>query len=299
MKFATLQLRDQYVAVIGSGDGRWLRLAPLLEMLGLGCEKRTLPSLIEAAHEQLSRINELAQDLLGSAQPPLVQGGELTAPLAGLAKNVFCVGRNYFDHVAEGARLRAEQPAAPPHIVFFSKPPTTVIGPNAPIPSHSATTEALDYEAELAIVIGRRGINIRQDKVHEYIFGYTIVNDVSARDLQLRHGQWFKGKGLDGSCPMGPWIVDRLDILDASALGIRLTVNGETRQKANTREMIFDINAIVSELSQGLMLEPGDVIATGTPAGVGFAMEPKRFLRAGDLVEITVDGIGTLRNTVA
>ncbi|MGE4239440.1 fumarylacetoacetate hydrolase family protein [Ramlibacter sp.] len=298
MKFATLHVSGRLVPAIGTGDGRWLRLAPLLQLLGVEPAGHTLPAMLGDVHQHADRLRELAQGLLSVANPPLVQGAELAAPLAGLAKNVFCVGRNYFDHVAEGAKLRDERPAAPSHVVYFSKPPTTIIGPGATIPSHVATTKALDYEAELAVVIGRRGTDIPKDKVGDYIFGYTIVNDVTGRELQLQHVQWFKGKGLDGSCPMGPWIADREDIPDAGALGVRLTVNGELRQNANTRDMIFDVATIVSDLSRGLTLEPGDVIATGTPAGVGFAMDPKRLLAAGDVVEIEIDRIGTLRNTV-
>ncbi len=302
MKFATLKLADKTIPAVGTGDGRWLRLAPLLELLGVAQGRPGapgMPGMLGVVHDHLPRIHELAECLLATRRPPLIEGGQLTAPLAGLTKNVFCVGRNYFDHVAEGARLRDEKPAAPAHIVYFSKPPTTVIGPGEPIPAHTTTTQALDYEGELAIVIGRQGIDIAKEKAHEHIFGYTIVNDVTGRDLQLRHVQWFKGKGLDGTCPMGPWIADRVDIPDAGALGIRVSVNGETRQDANTRDLIFDIASIVSELSRGMTLQPGDVIATGTPAGVGFAMDPKRLLVSGDVVEVSIDRIGTLRNAVA
>jgi 2-keto-4-pentenoate hydratase/2-oxohepta-3-ene-1,7-dioic acid hydratase in catechol pathway len=156
----------------------------------------------------------------------------------------------------------------------------------------------LDYEAELAIVIGKGGVNITEDNANDAIFGYTILNDVTGRDVQRRHGQWFKGKSLDGSCPIGPWVAHKSAIVDPHQLAIRLKVNGELRQNGNTSTMIFSIPRIIAELSAGLTLEPGDIIATGTPSGVGYAMKPPRPLKAGDIISIEIEGLGKLENTV-
>lgn len=222
----------------------------------------------------------------------------LLAPIPRPRKNVFCVGRNYVDHVNEGYRARGTETKLPEFPQFFTKPPTAVIGPGAIIPHHTGVTEKLDYEVELALIIGRGGRDIPQDKAFDHIFGYTILNDVTGRDLQRRHDQWFKGKGLDGSCPMGPGVVLRDAIADAQALDIALRVNGEIRQSSNTRHMIFAIPRIIADLSLGMTLEPGDIIATGTPSGVGYAMEPPCLLKTGDVVTCEIEGLGTLENRV-
>jgi 2-keto-4-pentenoate hydratase/2-oxohepta-3-ene-1,7-dioic acid hydratase in catechol pathway len=223
----------------------------------------------------------------------------LLAPLPRPAKNVFCVGRNYAEHIAEGERAQNVKIGVTEVPVFFTKPPTAVIGPGAGIPVFADVSTSIDYEVELAIVIGKPGRDIRPERVSDHIFGYTIVNDVSARDVQRRHGgQFFKGKALDGSCPMGPWIVTADGIADPGRLGIRLWVNGEKRQDSTTAAMIFDIPTLIASLSAGLTLEAGDVIATGTPSGVGYAMDPPRFLRPGDVVTCEIDGIGRLENPV-
>jgi 2-keto-4-pentenoate hydratase/2-oxohepta-3-ene-1,7-dioic acid hydratase in catechol pathway len=222
----------------------------------------------------------------------------LLAPIPRPAKNVFCVGRNYIEHVAEGDRAAGRETETPKYPQFFTKPPTAVIGPDETVPSYAAITRVLDYEVELALIIGREGADIAPERAFSHIFGYTVVNDITARDLQRRHGQWFKGKGLDRSCPMGPWIVPADEIATPPDLRISLTVNGEPRQDSRTSQLIFDIPTIIATLSQGLTFEPGDVIATGTPSGVGYAMTPPRVLGPGDVIEATVEGIGTLRTTV-
>jgi 2-keto-4-pentenoate hydratase/2-oxohepta-3-ene-1,7-dioic acid hydratase in catechol pathway len=214
----------------------------------------------------------------------------LLAPIPRPAKNIFCLGRNYVAH----ARERGAEP--PGHPVFFTKPPTAVIGPEAEIVADGLTRQ-LDFEVELAVVMGREGKNIRPEEVWGHIFGYTILVDVTARDLQKTHQQWFKGKSLDTFCPLGPAIVTAEAFLTPQAVDIRMRVNGEVRQASNTEKMIFDLPTIVSVLSLGMTLEPGDVIATGTPEGVGAA--DGRFLKAGDLLEAEVEGIGVLRNRVA
>ena len=223
---------------------------------------------------------------------------ELLAPIPQPRKNVFCVGRNYKEHIDEAARARGNAPKVPEFPQYFTKPPTAVIGPFDDIPWDAAVTQKLDYEVELGVVIGRKGINISRERALDHVFGYTVINDITGRDLQRRHDQWFKGKGLDGSCPIGPWIVTADEVQDPQALDIWLTVNGERRQSSNTRMMIFDLREIISQLSQGLTLEPGDMIATGTPSGVGFAMDPPRLLGDGDMVVAEVQGVGRIANRV-
>jgi 2-keto-4-pentenoate hydratase/2-oxohepta-3-ene-1,7-dioic acid hydratase in catechol pathway len=186
----------------------------------------------------------------------------------------------------------------PDHVVFFTKPPTAVIGPDAEIRFDPNATSKLDYEVELVIVIGTTGRDIPKDRVHDHIFGYTIGNDVSARDVQQAHLQWFKGKGMDTYCPIGPCIVPSADIGDPQDLLITLRVNGETRQDSRTSNMIFDIPTIVSQLSVGMTLQPGDLIMTGTPSGVGHGMTPPSWLQPGDSIEAEIEGIGVLASRV-
>jgi 2-keto-4-pentenoate hydratase/2-oxohepta-3-ene-1,7-dioic acid hydratase in catechol pathway len=223
---------------------------------------------------------------------------EILAPIPRPAKNVFCVGRNYLDHIKEGAAARSTNVKLPKVPQFFTKPPTAVIGPGAAIRIALGLTTELDYEVELGLIIGVTGRNIPPAAAFEHVFGYTIINDVTARDLQRSHDQWFKGKALDGSCPMGPWIVTKDEIPSPEQLELTLTVNGEQRQHARCNQMIFDIPAIISSLSGGLTLEAGDIIATGTPAGVGFSFVPPRFLNDGDVVVARINGIGQLVNRV-
>ena len=222
----------------------------------------------------------------------------LLAPIPKPRKNIFCIGKNYREHALEFEKTKDPNIAVPKFPVIFSKPPTAVIGPDAVIKSHSEVTQALDYEVELAVVIGRRGSYIAQADAMDYVFGYTIINDVTARDLQQRHAQWLKGKGLDTFAPMGPYLVHKSEIPDPENLSISLKVNGEIRQNANTGDLVFKIPELIATISAGITLEPGDVIATGTPAGVGAGFEPPRFLKPGDKLELAIAGLGVLCNTV-
>ena len=183
--------------------------------------------------------------------------------------------------------------------VFFTKAATSASGPHDPIPWDRSATSQVDYEAELGVIVGAGGKNIRRDHALDHVFGYTVINDVSARDLQFGHKQWFKGKSLDGFCPMGPVIVTADEFGDPQGKRITLRVNGETRQDATTGDMIFPVNVILEYLSQGMTLEPGDVIATGTPEGVGLGRTPPEYLKDGDVVETEIEGIGILRNRVS
>jgi 2-keto-4-pentenoate hydratase/2-oxohepta-3-ene-1,7-dioic acid hydratase in catechol pathway len=227
-----------------------------------------------------------------------VSSTTLLAPIPRPAKNVFCVGRNYKLHIEEGARARGVPVVFPTVPEYFSKPPTAVIGPDAYIRLDSRLTQQLDYEVELALIIGRKCRDISVDQAMDAVFGYTVLNDISARDLQKSHNQWFKGKGLDTYCPFGPSVVTADEYGDPSGKRITLRVNGKTRQDSNTRDLLFNCATIVSVLSAGLTLEPGDIIATGTPSGVALGMTPQAWLVDGDVVEAEVEGIGILRNTV-
>jgi 2-keto-4-pentenoate hydratase/2-oxohepta-3-ene-1,7-dioic acid hydratase in catechol pathway len=221
------------------------------------------------------------------------------APIPRPRKNVMCLGLNYRSHVVETSKPLQREIKNPDVPIFFTKAPTSVNGPFDPIPWDRAATEQVDYEVELGVVIGVNGKNIPDGRALDHVFGYTVVNDVSARDVQFKHKQWFKGKSLDGFCPMGPCIVTAYEFGDPQAKRLSLTVNGDTRQDASTNEMIYGVAAIVDHLSRGMTLEAGDVIATGTPEGVGLGRTPPEYLKDGDLVETTVEGIGTLRNRIA
>lgn len=223
----------------------------------------------------------------------------LVAPIPRPAKNVFCVGSNYRAHVTEASRAQKKEDKTPKLPVFFTKPPTAVVGPEGAVLVDPDVSVKIDYEVELAVVFGKSGRNISQADAVSHIFGFTIINDVTARDLQRAHGgQFLKGKGLDTTCPMGPHIVTIDELPNFDNLRISLTVNGETRQHGNTRDMIFPIPHLIESLSAGLTLEPGDLLATGTPSGVGYAMDPPHWLTDGDVVTCEIEGIGTLSNSI-
>ena len=261
-------------------------------------DARSMLGVIRGGSTALKAIRELT----GAAPPDAIHALRdvtLEAPIPKPPRNVFCVGRNYVDHVAEGARAMGLATNLPKVPQFFTKATHTIIGPGTTVQFNPKVSDRMDYEVELGVVIGRTARDIPAKAAFDHIFGYTIVNDVSARDIQRLHEQWFKGKSLDTCCPMGPCIVTRDEIPDVSALELSITINGERRQHAHVSQMIFDIPHIVESLSAGMTLEAGDVIATGTPSGVGFAMEPPKFLKDGDEMVCTISQIGTLRNRIA
>ncbi len=224
----------------------------------------------------------------------------LLAPIR-MRKNVIAVGRNYRDHAAEFSKSgfdASEKQMIPDHPVIFTKSPTSVIGPDDPIVLANDPTGTTDYEGEMAVVIGRRARSVTKQDALDYVFGWTIVNDVTARDLQKRHVQWFVGKSPDTFCPMGPCITTRDELPDITKSWMRTRVNGELRQEAPISALIFDTPSLIATLSEVMTLEPGDVIATGTGLGVGIGFDPPKYLTGGDVVEVSIDGIGTLRNPV-
>ena len=223
---------------------------------------------------------------------------KVLSPIPEPKRNIICVGKNYKEHIKEVAKAIDSEHEIPDYPVFFTKMVDKTVGPNENITLHSDITSSLDYEAELAVIIGKPGSNIPKEKVHKHIFGYTILNDISARDIQRRHKQWFRGKSLDNTCPIGPYILYKNSIPYPPELNIKCKVNGEIRQDSNTKHFIFNIDDVISELSKGITLKRGDIISTGTPSGVGMGMEPKGYLKSGDTVECYIENIGHLINTV-
>lgn len=300
MRLATISTPGGPAAAVRIADGRYLPVAAAARAARIGHPALldgSMQALIAGGDDALSALAALvaqtAHDALAVTAPTVL------APLPRPEKNVFCVGRNYAEHIAEGARAQNITIAVTEVPVFFTKPRTAVTGPGADIPIFPHVSTQIDYEVELAVIIGKAGRDIPRDRAFEHVWGYTILNDVTARDVQRRHGgQFFKGKGLDGSCPMGPEIVTRDEMPEPQGVGLRLTVNGDLRQNSSTAQMIFDIPTLIASLSQGLTLEPGDILATGTPSGVGYAMQPPSFLKDGDEVVCEIDGIGRLANTV-
>lgn len=225
----------------------------------------------------------------------------LEAPVPRPRRNIFCVGKNYHAHAKEFSASGFDSSAAagtvPDYPIIFSKIPESVIATHSPVFIDPKVSTAIDYESELAVIIGKQGRAISKEEAMDFVWGYTIVNDVTARDLQKKHSQWLIGKSQDTFCPMGPWVVTK-DELDVETAGILGFVNGELRQDAKFSQLIFDIPTIISTLSEGITLYPGDIIATGTPAGVGIGFDPPKYLRAGDIVRIEIDGLGVLENKI-
>jgi len=260
--------------------------ASMLDLIGAG------PAVLDRLRRELPRL---------AARPDLCRPRdrvELLAPIPRPRKNIVCLGLNYKDHAEESMRAKGLPVELPEYPVVFTKSPTSVTADGAPVPAHAGATHELDWEVELGVVIGTGGRAIPRARAFEHVFGYTVINDLSARDLQFRHKQWFLGKSLDGFCPMGPALVTADEIPDPQALKLACRVNGVTKQDSSTAQMIFDVATIVETLSRGMTLEPGDVIATGTPAGVGFARQPPEFLKPGDVVECEIENIGVLRNRI-
>lgn len=246
--------------------------------------------------------NELKQatsnDDVWQSQATNIDDIKLIAPIPRLNRNVICLGLNYKDHVAESQSALTLGIDMPEFPVYFSKMASKVTGPKENINSHCEITKEVDYEVELAVVIGKGGTNIRAEDAEDHIFGYTILNDVTARDIQRRHTQWVKGKSLDTFTVMGPCIVHKEKIPFPVELNIYSKVNGEIRQNSNTKHFIFNIPYVISELSKGMTLEAGDIIATGTPAGVGMGFKPPKYLKAGDSIECYIEKIGSLINPI-
>ncbi len=284
MKYVTFAAEDKPRPglVVGETVIDLSSIAPdLLTFIQMGSEGQNAAATLAASQSALS-----------------LDDVRLLAPIPNPPRNVMCLGRNYAEHARESFEARGEKVVMSDYPVIFTKATTAINGPYDDVPIDATVSPEMDYEAELAFVIGRPGRNISRTEAFDHIFGYMVLNDVTARDLQHQHKQFFKGKSLDGCCPTGPWLVTPDEIDDINQLRVTCRVNDELRQDGNTREMIFDIPEIIHQLSRGMTLLPGDIIATGTPSGVGFARKPPLFLTDGDVVECEVEGIGTIRNRI-
>jgi 2-keto-4-pentenoate hydratase/2-oxohepta-3-ene-1,7-dioic acid hydratase in catechol pathway len=296
MRYATFSLPSDAAPRLGIVRGdRVVDFAALAGGRWPGAVPSTLLALIEQGPDAWQRARDA-----GAGDGPSHAASEVRwhAPIPRPLKNVFCVGRNYAAHVREGAAAMKHDARLPEVPVFFTKAPTTINGPFDEVPRHRGVMEQMDWEVELGVIIGRPGRNIARAEALSHVFGYTVINDITARDLQQRHTQWFKGKSLDGSCPMGPMVVTADEFGDPQATRVSLRVNGVTKQDASTADMIFPVDVIIEWLSKGLTLEPGDIIATGTPEGVGMGRTPQEWLQDGDVVETEVENIGVMKNRV-
>lgn len=261
---------------------------------------RTMLELIDLGLEEVNRIAEIlktsSESAIAAASLPLNEI-KLLAPITKPRKNIIGIGLNYTEHVAESARTLDTSKDLPQQPVIFSKPPTAVIGTDEAILHNTKLTQQLDWEVELAVIISKKGKYIAKENAMDYVFGYTVINDISARDCR-RAGQWIVSKGQDTFAPMGPVLVTKDEIEDPHNLNLSLTVNGVEKQNSNTKYMLFRIPDLIEDLSTVFTLEAGDIIATGTPAGVGAGRDPQEWMWDGDVVEATVEGIGTLVNTI-
>ena len=283
MRFVSYAVANTASYGLLTADGDVIDLPKAAGLIGASLPDTGMIAFIAAGEPALAIARKIEASADVAAATHKASEITLLAPIPRPTKNVFCIGRNYKEHVAEGARAAGKELKLPEFPQFFTKPPTAVIGQDAPFYHDPALTQRRDIPA---------------DQAFSHIFGYTILNDVTGRDLQRRHEQWFKGKGLDRSCPLGPYILTRDEVTDPDAMELSTTVNGEPRQHSNVGQMIFPIAKIIESLSAGLTLEPGDIIATGTPSGVGYAMEPPQLLKAGDVVVCSITGLGSLRTPI-
>lgn len=287
MRLITYLHRDSVGIGAISEEDRVIPLSPIAA---------TMLALIEQGDEAVARAAALMDTTTESVAFEEVT---LLAPIPRPLRNIMCLGKNYAAHAEESQRARGDKLEMPEFPVIFTKATTAVNGPFADIPYDPDVSTMIDYEAELAVIIGRGGRNISREDALSHVFGYTVMNDITARDMQRQHKQFFKGKSLDGSAPLGPWIVTADEIDDPQNLHITCSVNGQIRQDSNTRLMIFDIAESIAQMSSGMTLLAGDIIATGTPSGVGFARTPPEYLKPGDEIICTVEHIGSIRNRIA
>lgn len=301
MKFYTAEINGiPEILVAFDNDGIAYRLNMLQKLSGKLAYKDMNELICQLGQEEKAQLQLLAKntDALRGAAVAL-EAVKLCAPIVHPRQDVICLGINYDAHAQEAGRFSDEAFGGErPYTIYFSKRVSTATGSGDFIPAYEGLVDSLDYEAELGAILGKDAKDVSREEAEGYIFGYTVINDVSARNLQTRHKQWYRGKSLDGFTPMGPCIVTADEIADVQNLDIRCYVNGQLRQSSNTKYMIQTVAGAISELSQGMTLQAGTIIATGTPAGVGMGMQPPTFLRSGDTVVCEIESIGRLENTV-
>lgn len=301
MRYLTFSLPGDPTPRLGALRGdRVVDIKKAVQATWPGPAADSLLGLIQAGRDAWQRMASLVETALAGtgADHHRLQDVTCHAPIMRPLKNIFCLGLNYLSHAQESSRARERPFKIPEAPVFFTKAPTSVNGPFDDVPWDSTLTDQVDYEAELGVLIGTTCKNVPRSAALDQVFGYTIINDTSARDLQLRHMQWFKGKSLDGFCPMGPIVVTADEFGDPQQKRISLRLNGETRQQATTADMIFPVDVIIESLTRGMTLEPGDLIATGTPEGVGLGRQPPEYMRDGDVMETEIEGLGVMRNKI-
>lgn len=301
MKFYTAEINGiSEILVAFDNDGIAYRLNMLQKLSGKLAYKDMNELICQLGQEKIAQLQLLSKntDALRGAAVAL-ESVKLCAPIVHPRQDVICLGINYDAHAQEAGRFSDEAFGGErPYTIYFSKRVSTAIGSGDFIPAYEGLVDSLDYEAELGVILGKDAKDVSKEEAEAYIFGYTVINDVSARNLQTRHKQWYRGKSLDGFTPMGPCIVTADEITDVQNLDIRCYVNGQLRQSSNTKYMIQTVAGAIAELSQGMTLQAGTIIATGTPAGVGMGMQPPTFLRSGDTVVCEIENIGRLENTV-
>jgi 2-keto-4-pentenoate hydratase/2-oxohepta-3-ene-1,7-dioic acid hydratase in catechol pathway len=296
MKFVSYKYKNNDFYGIFKNDNLIIPMNTILDKMGKEIPVNLLEFIQKYSDSILDELNKTINENDFEGIP--LDEVKITAPIPNPRRNVFCLGKNYADHAMEVKSLPGGTTKIPDYPIYFTKVTDPAIGPMDDIIIPYSVTDKVDYEAELAIIISKDGKDIKPENAEEYIFGYTIVNDVSAREIQTKHVQWFKGKSFDTFTPMGPYIVDKLEIKFPVELDISCKVNNELRQSSNTKKFIFDIPYIISDLSNGMTLRAGDIILTGTPAGVGMGFNPPRFLKSGDIVECYIERIGTLVNKI-
>ena len=291
MKFITYSKENHQSIGVLSKDEQYV-----YELKTLGIDFTDMEELVKQLTEEDKQT--IYKHISTTAATISINDIEIEAPIPSPKRDIICLGVNYTEHAKESAKYKKEAFAKAEHPVVFSKRVRRAVADKDGILAHEGFVECLDYEAELAVIIGKDAYQVKEENAFEYIFGYTIINDVSAREVQTRHKQWFLGKSLEGFCPMGPCIVTKEEFEMPPKVNISSKVNGELRQNSNTELLIFPIAQIISELSKGMLLEAGTIIATGTPAGVGMGFDPPKFLKVGDIVECEIEGIGKLTNPV-
>jgi len=305
MRLATARLGDSgaptVIVVLDDGRVVDIKSEAQRQNVTLGFDASSMLALVAGGDAGFAQVKMVVDRAARQSGLPNLSHATLMSPIPRPDRNIYCVGWNYLDHFEEGKNARADKAVQklPDHPVFFTKATHTMNGPFDPIPHDITNSDTTDWEAELAVVIGQRGRNIPEDKAMDYVFGYAAYNDTTSREVQQkRHGgQWFKGKSLDGHGPMGPWIVTAAGV-QLDEVRVICRVNGVEKQNASYKQMYFKIPRIIAELSRGMTLEPGDIIATGTPSGVGFARTPPEFLKPGDLLETEITGVGIIRNPI-